>query len=76
MLRQARNQLQQSVEKLHAWIIARSGAVQVLMEFERPRKYWSDLKAKLRKEGSAVSEKIGQLEMRSGDGKASHTPPI
>ncbi len=42
-------------------------------ESARPRKYWSDLKAKLRKEGSEVSEKIGQLKMRSGDGKERET---
>jgi hypothetical protein len=32
---------------------------------DRPRKYWSDLKAKLKKEGSQLSEKIGQLKMKS-----------
>ena len=30
---------------------------------DRPRKYWSDLKAKLKKEGSELSEKIGQLKI-------------
>ena len=34
-----------------------------------PRKYWSDLKAKLKKEGSELSEKIGQLKMEAEDGK-------
>lgn len=41
--------------------------------FDRPRKYWSDLKAKLKKEGSELSEKIGQLKMRSSDGKNYNT---
>ena len=36
---------------------------------DRPRKYWSDLKAKLKKEGSELSEKIGQLKMAAEDGK-------
>jgi len=36
---------------------------------DRPRKYWGDLKAKLKKEGSELSEKIGQLKMQSADGK-------
>ena len=36
---------------------------------DRPRKYWSDLKSKLKKEGSQLSEKIGQLKMQSSDGK-------
>ena len=36
---------------------------------DHPRKYWSDLKAKLKKEGSELSEKIGQLKLPSEDGK-------
>ena len=35
--------------------------IQILTDTDRPRKYWSDLKTKLIKEGSEVSEKIGQL---------------
>ena len=37
--------------------------VRVLSESDRPRKYWSDLKSKLKQEGNEVSEKIGQLKM-------------
>jgi DNA-damage-inducible protein D len=51
------------------WYFSVVDVVQVLTESKRPRKYWSDLKAKLNKEGSEVSEKIGQLKMRSSDGK-------
>ena len=40
-----------------------------LTETERPRKYWSDLKSKLKAEGSEVSEKIGQLKLKARDGK-------
>ncbi len=36
---------------------------------DRPRKYWSDLKSKLKQEGNEVSEKIGQLKLKSQDGK-------
>ena len=43
--------------------------VGVLSESDRPRKYWSDLKNKLKQEGSEVSEKIGQLKLKSQDGK-------
>lgn len=43
--------------------------IQILTDTDRPRKYWSDLKTKLIKEGSEVSEKIGQLKMTSPDGK-------
>ena len=43
--------------------------VGVLSESSRPRKYWSDLKSKLEQEGTDVSEKIGQLKLKSADGK-------
>lgn len=43
--------------------------VGVLSESDRPRKYWSDLKRKLNQEGNEVSEKIGQLKLKSQDGK-------
>ena len=41
----------------------------ILSESDRPRKYWSDLKSKLKQEGNEVSEKIGQLKLKSNDGK-------
>ena len=41
----------------------------VLIDNERPRKYWNDLKRKLKIEGSELSEKIGQLKMIAEDGK-------
>ena len=43
--------------------------VGVLSESSRPRKYWSDLKSKLEQEGNEVSETIGQLKLKSADGK-------
>ena len=43
--------------------------VGVLSESDRPRKYWSDLKSKLKQEGNEVSETIGQLKLKSQDGK-------
>ena len=43
--------------------------VGVLSESDRPRKYWSDLKNKLKQEGNEVSENIGQLKLKSQDGK-------
>ena len=36
---------------------------------DRPRKYWNDLKTKLLKEGSQLSDKIGQLKLSADDGK-------
>jgi hypothetical protein len=43
--------------------------IAVLTDNERPRKYWNDLKRKLKIEGSELSEKIGQLKMIAEDGK-------
>ena len=43
--------------------------VGILSESDRPRKYWSDLKSQLKKEGSEVPEKIGQLKLKAPDGK-------
>jgi len=43
--------------------------IQVLTDNECPRKYWNDLKTKLKIEGSELSEKIGQLKMLAPDGK-------
>ena len=45
---------------------ALSGSVQ-------PRKYWNDLKTKLKAEGSELSEKIGQLKLPAEDGKMRET---
>ena len=44
-----------------------------LTESSRVRKYWSDLKKKLKVEGSELSEKVGQLKMQSADGKYYNT---
>lgn len=51
------------------WYISIIDVIEVLTGNERPRKYWDDLKRKLKKEGSELSEKIGQLKMQSSDGK-------
>lgn len=40
-----------------------------LTHSDRPRKYWNDLKKKLENEGSELSGKIGQLKLKSSDGK-------
>ena len=51
------------------WFISVIDVIEVLTNSDRPRKYWSDLKAKLKKEGSELSEKIGQLKIKAPDGK-------
>lgn len=51
------------------WYVSIIDVIEVLIDSDRPRKYWSDLKSKLIKEGSEVSDKIGQLKMKAPDGK-------
>ena len=56
-------------ESEEKWFFSIIDVIEVLTNNERPRKYWSDLKAKLKKEGSELSEKIGQLKFVAPDGK-------
>ena len=51
------------------WYFSVVDVVAVLTDSENPRRYWSDLKRKLIKEGSQLYEKIVQLKMLSSDGK-------
>ena len=51
------------------WYFSVIDVVEVLTDTDRPRKYWNDLKKKLQKEGSELSEKIGQLKLLAADGK-------
>ena len=51
------------------WYFSVVDIVEVLAGTDRPRKYWDDLKRKLKDEGSELSEKIGQLKMIASDGK-------
>ena len=41
-----------------------------------PRNYWSDLKRKLKEEGSQLHEKIVQLKMTALDGKSRQTDTL
>ena len=47
--------------------------VGALTKSDRARKYWNDLKIKLNQECSQLSEKIGQLKLKSKDGKFYNT---
>ena len=51
------------------WYFSVIDIIEILTDNKRPRKYWNDLKKKLKDEGSEVSEKIGQLKMKATDGK-------
>ncbi|WP_228777422.1 BRO family protein [Lonepinella koalarum] len=56
-------------ENQEKWYFSVIDVVTVLTESQNPRRYWSDLKIKLQKEGSELYEKIVQLKMQSPDGK-------
>lgn len=58
------------------WYFSVVDVVAVLSDSSQPRKYWNDLKRKLKQEGSQLSEKIGQLKMQSSDGKYYNTDVI
>lgn len=60
-------------EKDQKWYFSIVDVIEALTGTDRPRKYWSDLKSKLQKEGSQLSEKIGQLKMLAEDGKMRDT---
>ena len=51
------------------WYFSVVDVVGILTESENPRRYWSDLKIKLEKEGSQLYENIVQLKMLASDGK-------
>ena len=56
------------------WWFSVIDVIEFLTDSERPRKYWSDLKNKLKNEGYVeVSEKIGQLKLVAPDGKLRET---
>ncbi len=52
------------------WYFSVIDIIAILSGSERPRKYWDDLKRKLKDEGSELSDKIGQLKLQSSDGKS------
>ena len=56
-------------DKEEKWYFSVVDIIEVLTQTSRPRKYWDDLKRKVKTEGSELSEKIGQLKLISTDGK-------
>jgi len=56
-------------EKDEKWYFSVVDIVAILSGSPRPRKYWNALKTKLKQEGNELSHKLGQLKMRSVDGK-------
>ena len=56
-------------DKEEKWYFSIVDVIEVLTDSPRPRKYWNALKTKLKKEGSQLSQNLGQLKMLSEDGK-------
>jgi len=55
------------------WYFSIVDVIQVLTESSIPRRYWSDLKIKLKGEGFELYDKIVQLKLVSSDGKGYET---
>jgi len=51
------------------WYLSIVDVVELLTGTDNPRRYWSDLKRKLKSEGSQLYESIVQLKMQATDGK-------
>lgn len=56
-------------ENSEKWYFSVIDVVAVLSGSSLPKRYWSDLKKKLKKEGNETYEKIVRLKLRASDGK-------
>jgi len=56
-------------EKQEKWFTSIVDVIEVLTDSPNPRKYWSVLKLRLKKEGSQLTTNCSQLKMVSADGK-------
>ena len=56
-------------DKQEKWFFSIVDIVGILSESPNPRKYWSVLKTRLKKEGSELATNCSQLKMQSTDGK-------
>jgi len=55
------------------WFFSIVDIINVLTESSNPRRYWSDLKTKLKEEGFESYDKIVQLKLKSSDNKEYET---
>ncbi|MFA6404580.1 MAG: Bro-N domain-containing protein [Candidatus Paceibacterota bacterium] len=55
------------------WYLSVIDVIEILTDSTIPKRYWSDLKIKLKNEGSEVYDKIVQLKFTSSDGKKYET---
>lgn len=56
-------------DKQEKWYFSIVDVVGILTKSPNPRKYWSVLKSRLKKEGSQLTTNCSQLKMLSSDGK-------
>ena len=56
-------------EEAEKWYFSVVDIIEILTESKEPRKYWSVLKARLKKEGSELTTICSQLKMQANDGK-------
>ena len=64
--KKVRSQYDEQDEK---WYFSVIDVIEVLTESTVPKRYWSDLKKKLSKEGSQAYDKIVRFKMQANDGK-------
>ncbi len=64
-------------EEKEEWFLSVVDVIAALTDSKNPRRYWSDLKKKLKKEGYVeVYDRIVQLKMEASDGKMRKTDAI
>lgn len=56
-------------EEQEKWYFSVVDIIEVLTQSPEPRKYWSVLKSRLKKEGSELTTNCSQLKMQAADGK-------
>ena len=60
-------------EEREEWYFSIIDILGILTESENPRKYWSVLKVRLKKEGNELATICSQLKMKASDGKMRQT---
>ena len=60
-------------EEAQEWYFSVVDVIDVLTDSREPRRYWSDLKIKLKNEGNETYDNIVQLKMTAEDGKRRKT---
>ncbi|MCK9256145.1 MAG: Bro-N domain-containing protein [Bacteroidales bacterium] len=60
-------------EEEKKWYFSVIDVIEILTESSVPKRYWSDLKKKIKAEGSEAYDKIVQLKMQAEDGKMRET---